>query len=296
MLATSRHRGALISETDDAVPILLRRLSVKNFFYPINPVRPILRKSFLPALVVGCSLAFGNCLSGMAEEFNATHLDPDQLVVDEMATDEAMDVQVERPRRPDQMLRNQVASNLVDLSKSSVDQQPIDRLLISQGLPPAPGGFGGPGGPGCPGGPGGPGGPGFFGGPVGPGGPGMPPPPGFGPVMLPLGGVDLTDDQVEKLAAVRSSTHEKVEPIMSRLHSLEHDFVFALAQPTINTDELSKLRVQISTQKQALDALFTDSAINTAQILTAEQRKQIKLEMNRASLGPQFRRREPAAK
>jgi Spy/CpxP family protein refolding chaperone len=212
--------------------------------------------------VVGFSLAFGSCLAGLAEEFDSTHPNPDQLIVDEVA---------------------------------SGGSDPLQGLLLSQGFPP-PGPFG-PGGPDSCGGPGGGFGPGGPGGPFMHGGPGMPPPPpGMGPMMLPLGSVDLTDDQVEKLAAVRHATHEKVEPVMTKLHALERDFMSALTQPVLNADELSRLRVQISTQKQALDAHFTDSVIASAQILTAEQRKQIRLEMNRAELGPQFRRKESSAK
>ncbi|MBS1989743.1 MAG: periplasmic heavy metal sensor [Cyanobacteria bacterium SZAS LIN-3] len=160
-----------------------------------------------------------------------------------------------------------------------------DAKLISQ-LPGGPG----PGGP-CGPGPGGPGGmPGM-----------MPPPPPFammhgfgpgpggmgpGPMMLPLHDLDLSDEQVEKLAAIKSSTADKAGPIMLKLHSAEREYRLALVQPEINRDQVSKLQAQLATQKQALDAVFGEAALDSAQVLTVEQRKQLKQKMNRMELGP----------
>ncbi|MBS2008952.1 MAG: periplasmic heavy metal sensor [Cyanobacteria bacterium SZAS TMP-1] len=145
-----------------------------------------------------------------------------------------------------------------------------------------------------------PGGPGP-GGPCGPGPGGMPPPPPFamlhgfgpgpggmgpGPMMLPLHDLDLSDDQVEKLAAIKSSTADKAGPIMLKLHSVEREYRLALVQPEINRDQVSKLQAQLSMQKQALDAVFGEAALDSAQVLTVEQRKQLKQKMNRMELGP----------
>lgn len=93
-----------------------------------------------------------------------------------------------------------------------------------QGMPPPPHGAGGHGGPGMPPPPPGVG----FGGPGGH-------PPGPPPIamMLPLDAVDLTDSQVEKLAAIKESTMDKVEPLMVQMHSLERQFRNGLMQPEL---------------------------------------------------------------
>jgi Spy/CpxP family protein refolding chaperone len=162
----------------------------------------------------------------------------------------------------------------------SDDQTVIDDVVGLIAMGPA-GDCGGPGMPPPPfgGGPGGHGGPPPFGPPGGP---------GHGPMMigLPLHDVDLTDDQVEKLAAIRSGAREKADPIMLKMHSLEHEFINALAQSSVNSDDVTRIRTQLSAQKQSLDAIFTDSAVASAQLLTPEQRKQIKLQMSRHELGP----------
>ena len=133
-----------------------------------------------------------------------------------------------------------------------------------------------------------PGGPGMFPPPPGMGGPGMlPTPPGIGgPMMLPLGELDLSDDQVERLAGLKATTSDKAGLVIVQLHSLEHEFRAALVQSELNTDRLTKLQGQLSAQKQKLDTIFSDSLIASAQVLTPSQRNMIKQKLSRAELGP----------
>jgi len=171
----------------------------------------------------------------------------------------------------------------------------VDMELICQGPP-------------CIGGPGGPVGPGFAGpGGHGPGGHNVmfnhfmaappPPPLGMGPMMLPLHELDLSDEQVEKLAAIKASAADKAGPVMIKLHSLERDYRNALVQPEINSEQVNKIQGQIASQKQALDGIFGDSILASAQVLSVEQRKQLKLKMNRMELGPvAFTRKLPTLK
>jgi Spy/CpxP family protein refolding chaperone len=116
--------------------------------------------------------------------------------------------------------------------------------------------------------------------------PGMPPGPPGGGMMLPLMDVDLSDDQVEKLVQLKDSLMDKVGPKMAKIHALERDLRNALCQPQINASDVAHISSQISAEKQTLDGLFTENAISTAQILTAEQRQKIKAVMNRRELGP----------
>lgn len=178
-----------------------------------------------------------------------------------------------------------------------------ETTLIAQGAFEGPGGLAGPGGFGeCP-----PPGPGAQGMPPPPhgagglGGPGMlPPPPGGGfggpgglppgppplAMMLPLGLVDLTDAQVDKLAEIKESTMDKVEPLMVEMHSLERQLRNGLMQPDLNVAELNKVQSQISAQRAKIDGIFSSSAIASAQVLTAEQRQSIKQKITRRQVQP----------
>lgn len=147
----------------------------------------------------------------------------------------------------------------------------------AQGMPPPPHGAGGHGGPGMPPPPPG----GGFGGPGGH-------PPGPPPIamMLPLDAVDLTDSQVDKLAALKESTMDKVEPLMVQMHSLERQLRNGLMQPELNIAELNKVQSQMSAQREKIDAIFTANTIASAQVLTAEQRQLIRQKMTRRQVQP----------
>jgi len=127
------------------------------------------------------------------------------------------------------------------------------------------------------------GGPHVFGIGLGPPGPGMPP--GMMPGCGPLSGVDLTDDQIDKLSAQQRAHIDKVEPVMLKLHSLEREF-HNLLNRSDDALALKKLANQIAAQKQALALLECDDMIATAQILTPEQRRKVQLRLERSELIP----------
>jgi Spy/CpxP family protein refolding chaperone len=140
--------------------------------------------------------------------------------------------------------------------------------------------------PGC--GPGGPGakffaafGPPMMGHPMGPPmmGPGFPPP-------FPMAGIELSDDQVEKIAGIKAGKREKSMVVMSKLQPLERQFHQALAQAEINSADIGRLKADIAAQKAALEQLHADEIVEVAQVLTPEQRKKIYQSMLRAQLGP----------
>jgi len=102
---------------------------------------------------------------------------------------------------------------------------------------------------------------------------------------------------VEKLAAIKASAADKAGPVMIKLHSLERDYRNALVQSEINSDQVNKIQGQLASQKQALAGILGDSVLASAQVLSVEQRKQLKLKMNRMELGPAvFTRKLPQSK
>jgi hypothetical protein len=116
-----------------------------------------------------------------------------------------------------------------------------------------------------------------------------------GPMMLPLGELDLSDDQVEKLAGLKATAMDKAGLVIIQMHSLEREFRTALVQSELNTDQLTKLQGQLSVQKQTLDAIFCNCLIASSQVLTSDQRRVVKQEIGRAELGPMVLKRRAAA-
>ncbi len=108
---------------------------------------------------------------------------------------------------------------------------------------------------------------------------------------LPLAAVDLTDEQMEKLAKLRDDTTDKAAPIGIKLQTLEREFRSGLAQSELNQAELKRLSNEISAQKQAMDSLMRDNMLKTAELLTPEQRQAMKQSMNRAEFGAGFGKR-----
>jgi hypothetical protein len=125
-----------------------------------------------------------------------------------------------------------------------------------------------------------------------------PPPPGIGlpqepllPFGLPIAISTLTDEQVSKLAALKREHMETTAPLMVKLQLLVCKYRHALLQLD-NLAELKKLGTQIATQKQELEKIRCDQEIALVQALTSEQRREIKLKMDKADLKllpPQFR-------
>jgi hypothetical protein len=117
-----------------------------------------------------------------------------------------------------------------------------------------------------------------------PGLPGMPPP----LMALPLAGVDLSDEQIEKLAQLNTSFIDQNGPAIFKLHSLEEQFRLALSASNLNMDDLNGLRSKIAAQRVQVDTATGDFAIAQAQALTSEQRHQIKIDLERFELNRAF--------
>jgi Spy/CpxP family protein refolding chaperone len=123
---------------------------------------------------------------------------------------------------------------------------------------------------------------GFMDGPKGPPGVLLP------PMALPLVGVDLSDEQIEKLAQLNTAFMEQTGPDIFKLHALEAQFRLALSVSSLNMDDLNSLRSKIAAQRVRVDAAAGDFAIAQAQSLTPEQRHQVKLDLERFELNHAF--------
>lgn len=112
-----------------------------------------------------------------------------------------------------------------------------------------------------------------------------PPPPPLGmeiAALIHCEDIDLTDDQISRLADIKRATNKKVEPAMSKLRSLERDYRDAL----ISGKEGESLKEELLASKKTLDSAMLDSAQDMVSVLTAEQKKKLKLALDKRELFP----------
>ena len=112
-----------------------------------------------------------------------------------------------------------------------------------------------------------------------------PPPPPLGmeiAALIHCEDIDLTDDQISRLADIKRATNKKVEPAMSKLRSLERDYRDAL----ISGKEGESFKEELLASKKTLDSAMLDSAQDMVSVLTAEQKKKLKLALDKRELFP----------
>lgn len=117
-------------------------------------------------------------------------------------------------------------------------------------------------------------------GPSGPGGP------GGCPAMRGLfsGEHALTDDQYEKLYSLKNSMLDKVGPKMVELHSLERQLKDAITRADMDSKKAGELKGKITSLKSDLASIKIDSQIAFMEILTADQRKDMRQAMVKGPL------------
>lgn len=98
--------------------------------------------------------------------------------------------------------------------------------------------------------------------------------------------LELSDEQVEQIANTKRAFLDKCGPIDLKLHSLEHELTSALLEPDVNVEQITQLRKQLSTEKQALDDATTDQLIRVAKLLTPDQRRKVKLAIAKREILP----------
>lgn len=98
--------------------------------------------------------------------------------------------------------------------------------------------------------------------------------------------LNLTDEQISRLALIKKSTDSKVEQSVVQLHNLEKDFQYSLFSNEKNEKNPSSMRSEILQQKAMVDNLIFDSAQEMVNVLTAEQKKQLRLVLDKKELFP----------
>lgn len=112
-----------------------------------------------------------------------------------------------------------------------------------------------------------------------------PPPPPLGmeiAALIHCEDIDLSDDQISRLADIKRATHKKVEPAMSKLRELERDYRDAL----ISGKDANSYKEDILASKKTLDTAMLDSSQEMVNVLSAEQKKKLKLALDKRELFP----------
>lgn len=93
------------------------------------------------------------------------------------------------------------------------------------------------------------------------------------------GELALTDDQYEKMYNLRNDFLDRVGPKMVEAHALERHLRDVLTSSTIDTKKAGDIKSKLAAVKSDLAEAKADMEIQMAQILTADQRKHVRLAM-----------------
>lgn len=103
--------------------------------------------------------------------------------------------------------------------------------------------------------------------------------------MIAKAGVELTDDQVEKLAEIKGDGLMNFAEQGAGMMPHVRDIIRALSKSEIDKDKVRQIHKDLQEKRNKMGDQFVENIIAIAEVLTAEQRKQIRMHMLRASLG-----------
>jgi len=99
-------------------------------------------------------------------------------------------------------------------------------------------------------------------------------------------GVDLSDEQVEKLHSLHNQFLDKADPIKAQMKSLRRQFFDIIGADNVDRKKAQDVTAELNQQKAKFATLMSDHMVDVSQVLTAEQRKKIRLSCERMHLGP----------
>jgi Spy/CpxP family protein refolding chaperone len=99
-------------------------------------------------------------------------------------------------------------------------------------------------------------------------------------------GVELNDDQVERLTAARGQLMAQVIPAKDRLLLLVPDMKDVLSAQSLDDDKIRAVFAKIKVEIDSLYAQAVDHMITAAHVFTPEQRHKLRIAVDRMELGP----------
>lgn len=105
------------------------------------------------------------------------------------------------------------------------------------------------------------------------------------PLAALKGDLALTDEQYEKLFSIKKQFLSDAGPKMLALKSSQRDLRDLLSQPKVDKQKVIDLQSQINTQKGDLANLKLEKKLSGLEVLTEEQRKEIRRQMLKGCMG-----------
>lgn len=99
-------------------------------------------------------------------------------------------------------------------------------------------------------------------------------------------GVELTDDQVEKMTAANRNFMTQVIPAKDRLILLAPEFKDLFSAPDLDDSKIRDAFKKVKVEIDSLYAQAVEQAITVAHIFTPDQRHKLRITVDRVELGP----------
>lgn len=104
--------------------------------------------------------------------------------------------------------------------------------------------------------------------------------------LPPIANLDLTDEQITQLAKLKRAFESGSSSSFATLRSLEDEMREKLSADNISESDVRKLAEEIAQQKADMSKRFSAHILESAKVLTPEQRKKMRLAHDRMELGP----------
>lgn len=112
-----------------------------------------------------------------------------------------------------------------------------------------------------------------------------------GPMMMPppiFAGVDLTDDQISRIARLKRTFEASNITSHQSLFSSENEMRDLLSSADFSESQIRKVAEEIAQQKSDQSKRLSNHMLEVAKVLSAAQRQKIKLNQDKMELGPMF--------
>lgn len=112
-----------------------------------------------------------------------------------------------------------------------------------------------------------------------------------GPMMMPppiFAGVDLTDDQISRIAKLKRTFEASNFTAHQSLYSSENEMRDLLSSADFSESQIRKVAEEIAQQKSEQSRRLSSHMLDVARVLSAAQRQKIKLNLDKMELGPMF--------
>lgn len=86
------------------------------------------------------------------------------------------------------------------------------------------------------------------------------------------GPLKLTDQQAEKLYAIRNSAHDQIATKVLEIHTLKRQIMDMMAESTIDRKGVTDLQNRVIADKTAIETVKASSMLDAAEVFTPEQR------------------------